>query len=113
MAPDADSSRMMENTARFIIGFDPSYQEWLLRQTLSALRPTRQGYWRPQNGSNRFCNNVIMCFVWDRSGCVTRLPDLYLDSLNSVSPVREPSMSEVKSEVQSILNSRAFRQSRG
>ena len=36
-----------------------------------------------------------------------------MDSLSSLSPVREPSVSEVKSELQSVLSSKEFRQSRG
>src|SRR5215467_13383634 len=41
------------------------------------------------------------------------MENLYLDSLSSTLPVREPSVSEVKNELQVVLASRAFRQSRG
>ena len=45
--------------------------------------------------------------------CVTCWGGLYLNSLNSLLQIREPSVREVRCELQSILGSREFRQSRG
>ena len=45
--------------------------------------------------------------------CVTCWRGLYLNSLNSLLQIRKPSVREVRCELQSILGSREFRQSRG
>src|SRR3954447_7587321 len=45
--------------------------------------------------------------------CVTQIQAIYLDALSSALPVPEPSISEVRNELQVLLASRAFRQSRG
>src|SRR5689334_23833359 len=47
------------------------------------------------------------------SCCVTQQLAVYLRPLSSELPVREPSVSEVRNELQVVLASRAFRQSRG